>query len=248
MIVRLGHRHRFMIKKNKKIHFVTLIEVIIAIGLVSILLVALLGVYHQIDSMHSEVDKTRLQNFRIRYIQTRLSLVFSNAVPKSDRDFYFYMSDDDQDEIRGNSLILAYDNGVDINPVFSNTVIGRLYLDRTGRLCLSTWPPPSRWEVTPPLKKEVLLDHVTELSFAFYVPPEREEKVIKDIKITSEEIQKEPDNGEWNKEWNLIYKQLPVMVRIIIKRDIAHGLAKPGEEIVFILPLPSSDKTILYRQ
>ncbi len=226
--------------------FTTLLEMIIAMGLVSILLTTLLGIYSQIDETHVLVDKVRQENFNLRYVQSHLAAVITEILPPSADDFYFYL-DPQHAGTKGPSLVFTYDNGVDLDPDFASDVIGRLYVDNRGQLCLATWPSPQRWDKgNAPVKKEVLLDNVSSLAFAFYVPPLFSEKVIETERIEPGKEKKDPNPGEWNTEWPMQYAQLPVMVRLQITRSVAHGSTQAGERISFVYPIKDSDKPLIY--
>ena len=112
--------------ENKFFHrksFFTLIEVLIAIGLVVVLLSTLLGIYSYIDRMHREIRISEQTNFRLLYAQYRLAEVLPNAIKKEKNpakkqldDFYFYMTSGIK---KGTpSLVLTFDNGITIPRIF----------------------------------------------------------------------------------------------------------------------------------
>ena len=75
-------------------------------------------------------------------------------------------------------------------------MIGRLFVDHDNRLILATWPSISRYSSpSPPMRKEVLLEGVENISFAFYLAP----KVTKDEKTVDPEAEKR--YGLWHHEW-----------------------------------------------
>lgn len=171
-----GLMHRAL--KTKR-HF-TLLETLIALGITMLILSTLTFFYRQIDAINSQVEKVQDNSFRMRYVENRLAAILPNAVSEADekKDFFFYTTSSSISfGMQGSpTLLFTYDNGVKLDKPFSNHVLGRLYLDSDGNLCLATWPSPSRWVegVTPPMKKEVLLEGVRELNLGFFVAPDRE--------------------------------------------------------------------------
>lgn len=249
---------------------VTLVEVIIAMLLVSILMTVLMGYYGQIEIIHGQVELARQQSFQIRYLQARLAYVLPSIIPvkapvkqpEKKYDFYFYTSDDQDASIKGTSLVFTYDNGIDINPAFSNTVLGRLALedqDGNGRLVLMTWPAAryAKGTFPPPMQKEVLIDRVTELTFEFFNPNPPEPPTTIDNQSTNQQqgtntlaednTPKAPLN-QWVSSWVLAYKDLPAIIRVTIKRSVQTGLVAKDQPIQMAFPLPNSKKPIVITQ
>lgn len=169
--------------KTTKRHF-TLLETLIALGITMIILSTLTFFYRQIDAINSQVEIVQKSSFRMRYVENRLAAILPNAVSEADekKDFFFYTTSSSISYAMQGSptLLFTYDNGVKLDKLFSNHVLGRLFLDSDGNLCLATWPSPNRWieGAAPPMKKEVLLERVKELSFGFFVAPDREWQLL----------------------------------------------------------------------
>ena len=195
----------------QKIHrrFVTLLEVLIAMGLITILLTVLLGIYGQTVRTQQHVEQALQSNFQLLYAQFRLNQVIPTIInPVDDKDHYgyaFYTQDSD-------SLVFTYDNGTGSGTFFSNEVIGRLFLDENKRLMFLTWPVPKRYpDVEPPVRTEVLLENVDELSFNFYRPVPIENKRLA--------ISSERATGEYGDDfdtWNADEEDIPAIIRIYV--------------------------------
>ena len=161
--------------------YVTLIELIIAAALTALVLTTLLFFYSQVGTIGRDLDKAKEENFKHRYAEARLSTVFPNIVSEknNERDFVFF-SFIDEGAGKGGSqnLIFTFDNDISLDKGFSNHVIGRLFVDSKGRLILAYWPSPKRWieGKTPDMKQEVLLTDVEDVSFDFFVPPDRKKE------------------------------------------------------------------------
>ena len=240
---------------------VTLIEVMIAMALVSVLMTVLMGYYGQISMLHSEVEAARQESFLLRYLQARLSYVLPAILPvkspKAEKekanDFYFFTSEDQDGGIQAPSLVFTYDNGVDIDATFSNGVLGRLALenrDGKGRLVLLTWPLPRyKGEMPPPMKKEILIDKVTSLSFSFFNPLEADtESKTKDLPQPVQDETPKADQNVWLPSWKLAYNDLPAIIKVTVTRSIETGLIPPDQPITMAFPIPNSKKTIIMRQ
>lgn len=221
--------------------FMTLLEVLIALGLISILLLVVFSIYRYIDISQLELSNIRSENFNLRYVQSRLARVFSQVVPTNVAHQYFYVSESNQAEIQSKSLIFTYDNGSDITAIFSNEVIGRLFLDKEKNLCLATWHHSGEIKG----KKEILLNNVTNLAFAFYAPPLNQKKIP--LERQNSIVVDAPLAGQWNSEWHLSYKEIPVMIKISIVREKLKGRALASEPIEFVFPIPNTNHPIVYK-
>jgi hypothetical protein len=216
-----------------------------------------------------ETDRVSAQNFSLRYIESRLATILPRAIGVNDkkRDFLFFSVGDEGIAKPGSqSLIFTFDNQVNMDKDFSGHVLARLYLDKDGNLMIAYWPSPKRWEnnENPPMKKEMLLQNVDNLSFEFYIAPERksaEEKPRENEpqtknKDTEKDQKKETGEnndsnnskgerpeprGDWRREaWLQDYKQLPVMVKMIVT------MPKEPEPHVFIFPLANTKSHVVY--
>lgn len=216
---------------------VTLLEVLIAMALLSILMVAIMGFYSQVESIHQEVTKTRKKAFYLLYAQHRLNDILPRAEIAFNNDTYWFYTPPEEGEFP--SLVFVYDNDVDGNLLFANKVLSKLYvekIDGKNRLILATWPLPKRHpSANAPMRKEVLLDGVTDLSFFFYRPPRRE-KEDRPIDPQEEEI-----TNRWTTQWPIDLDKLPPIMKVVIGIE--------GEEpIQMSFVLPKSEETILYTQ
>ena len=227
-----------------------LVELLIAMSLTMVILSMMLVFYDQVDRANSALEKEQNSSFRKLYLSTRLAA----AIPKTisfndqDKDFFFFTSSgiDSFAKSGTSSLIFAFDNGVKLDPLFSNHVIGRLYVNHKDQLCLATWPSSKRWkDDIPPMKNEILYEHVDALSFEFFIPPAKDRQMILDknkIKIPKNENIPLEMAGDWKKEWHQEYKDLPALMKILV------GVHAPeGEQtIVLAYPLPKSHLIVLY--
>lgn len=215
--------------------YVTLLEMLIAISLVTILLSTLMGFYSFTASTQSTIDKLRNEGFRSLYIQHRLGQILPKANEKSKEKkdkspFWFYTSVGTFSP----ELVFTYDNGVDATPRFSNIVLGKLFLEGD-KLTLLSWSTEPEWrKPDAPARKEVFEEGIVRIAFSFYNPPPatNEEKPIEDIK----------NPPGWFSEWEIDREKLPAMIKIT--------LWKEGEETpkTYGFVMSNSDSTILYKR
>ncbi|MBS4167624.1 type II secretion system protein [Parachlamydia sp. AcF125] len=230
--------------------FATLLEVLIALILTALILTTLSFFYQQIDAMNRASERLQVESFFKRFLQYRLTQVlpksFSSGGNKRSA-FYFYTTSFAEGVFKSGtqSLVFGFDNGVNLDPAFASDVLGRLYVDGEGRLCLGMWPSPARWEEEefPPMKKEVLFENVAMLKFQFFIPPDK--GTLKDVK----EKPVSPDGrvnihpsppGAWVDDWLQEYDQLPAIVRLIMT------LEGDREPLVYSFPLPNSKNPLIY--
>jgi hypothetical protein len=241
----------------------TMLETLIALSLAMLILSTLTFFYRQVATLNNQVDTMQKEGFRMRYVENRLAAVLPNAVSEKDekKDFFFFSTSSTWAfAMQGSpTLFFTYDNGIRLDKVFSNHVIGRLFLDNQGRFCLASWPSPNRWVdgTDPPMKLEVLLEGVKELRFGFFVAPERDWQIGKETKTAAKgkaEPQKLPDvlnpptvvvkptpEGQWLSSWSYDYQQLPAIVSV--------GMTlKNNSELLFRFPLPKAQRQVVYKQ
>lgn len=238
-----------------------LLEVLIAMGLTIIILSALMGFYFEVSRINIALEKEQQVSFHKLYLTTRLSAILPKTVSPAEveKDFFFYSSlSSDPFSLAGSqSLTFVYDNGVKLDPAFSNNVLARLYVNSDGELCLATWPSPRRWNEFnfPPVKHEVLFTGVENLAFEFYVPPYKDRKTIlantkgRGTYKQSDLLKLNPE-GEWKQEWQQDYEELPALVRIVLRLK-SDAKSSPDrkmqeEQLTFLFPLPNSRLIIVY--
>lgn len=227
-------------KKSKR--HVTLIEVVIAMSLTLIVLSTLTYFYQEMATLDAMGERQQQKNFQMLYVGNRLMTSIPKTIDNRKSDFVFFTPRDvDPLLMPGSpSLIFTFDNGVKLDPLFANNVLGRLYLDNKGRLTLAKWPSPTRWKTgNPPMKKEVLMEGVKEMEFAFFSSPDRGKRENNYQKASP--IAPPTPQGEWAfSEWSKDYQQLPLMMKITLTME------EDDTEYVFAFPLPNAKEPVIY--
>lgn len=212
----------------------TLIELLIAMSLLSALVTLLLGFYSDVHFIDRLFDKNREQAFEIRYAQIRIWEVGSKIAPyvKNNKKRYFFTEEENTPFSQGPSLTFTYDNGADFEPDFSTFVIGKIYLDLSNRLCLATWPLPNASKsFPPPMKKEVLMERVEKLDFEFFFPLDGNQTASTPL-----------PESERSSTWSHEFKTIPASIWIKITKLPSEN----SQQIAFAVPLPKSKKHIIY--
>jgi hypothetical protein len=189
----------------------TLLEVLIALALTTILLSTLLAAYFQAESATFEGERYRASLWPKRVMTQRLNAIFSTLTSPSGKDKqYFFLGQD------GTSLIFSYDNGINFVPTFSGDVLSELYLSKDGEITLLTWPDRSTWneEALPNPKREVLISHVESLNFAFF------------------QTATDKETAQWVDEWDKGKNALPGMIRLQYQKQKTAKV----EQITFLVP------------
>ncbi len=203
---------------------ITLLEVIIALVLLGVLLSALFGYYRYMEVLSQKMGEQRQENFRILYAQYRLAQIlpkiqFNHPLGEKFHKYILYTSKDGQGAVASDndSLVFVYDNGIKADPLYANTVIGRLYRDSENRLILATWPSLTNKDENPPMLHEILLEKVEKLEFAFYVPPYKEDKPKPAGKQKTTELINFDLYGRWHKHgWSLGEPTIPALLQVIV--------------------------------
>jgi hypothetical protein len=229
---------------------------VIALGLTSILMAVLSYFYWELSTIDSRTDKAVHSLYELAYVESRLATVLPQAIsensPKSDF-FFFTTNTDSSGLVKGTSLFFTYDNGVDLDKQLSNHVLGRLFVDSKDRLVLATWPSPTRWKEgsMPPMKRETLLENVSEIGFDFFVAPaiDRGEVIQPTNQAKARQIANAQPPGGWTKEWKTEYYQLPPLVKLTLKwSDPQQKTGAKERPLTFSFPLPNSTQVIFYNK
>lgn len=262
-------------KKNKynKIikekRFLTLLEVLIATALLSVLLTIVFGFFRELSILSQDSKKTLQQGFEKRFVESRLSYVFSHTIAEDHKAFYFYTMRDELS--RFPSLILTFQNNASSEKAAQNSnIIGRLFVDDQKRFCLAYLPLKKNKEDTDEkllsqVHVECLMENIEEMQFTFLTAPDVENTVLsttnnppppppkeppgspkKPVVTDPKQDQKEEDNskkppkGAKLNEWNKEFKELPIIVKIELKQT---GSLKP---IVYAFVMTSSKHPITF--
>jgi hypothetical protein len=236
--------------------YMTLLETLIAISLLSMLLMFVFGFFRELSELTNLTEKAQKDSFHMRYLESRLGFIFERVVNENvkARQFFFYTQPANRNFSASPSLILTFNNEVRLDPTFSGDVLGRLYVDLEGHLCLAIWP----LHVSQPhqyLQEEILMENVVNVSYAFYAAPERikdTNEIFSDTKIDPEK--KMPEKDKWHKEWAITYEQMPSIVKVIV--DVAknpddfkadsRGREIKTEQLAYHFVLPSSKNPVYY--
>ncbi|MBI2742285.1 MAG: hypothetical protein HYX48_00005 [Chlamydiales bacterium] len=206
----------------------SLLEVVIALSLTSILLFFLFGFYRQLTLLDVQAEKIQERISAREKTQLRLMQIFSNLPPEDEKTPPLFYTESTPEGV-DLSLVFSFDQGVDTEEKLSGKVRGVLLLTKKGLLELHTLP----LEGESIRRREVLMQQVNSLSFSFFDP-------IKESWVTS---------------WDQENESLPPMVKISLKEkeEVKPELdseAKPEvrPEISFAFFLPPSQLPTFYEQ
>jgi len=169
------------ISSNKRTkRALSLLEVTIALLLTSILITILLKIYFQLPKVEKKIDDIKQKTYPVSYTQVKLSKVFNKLIPpqnlsplaKKYPPLSTYCPQEQEE-----SLLVIFDNGIDMDPNFSGEVIGRIYVNKeSNTLELIIWPIDGK-KHSKNFRKEVLLENVSSFTLNFFDPtPDTEEK------------------------------------------------------------------------
>lgn len=141
-----------MAKKRKRP--ITLLEVLIGCALTALLMTALFSSFRQTSKTQGQMALIRNTLLGEALTSQRLTQIFTHL---TDKDFR-YGSHSESGQF---ALSFTFDNGIDHDPLFCSEVMGFLYIDRQGRLCLSL----KRGEYS---RVEVIESGLSSLTVAFF--------------------------------------------------------------------------------
>src|ERR1700733_15857780 len=165
---------------------ISLIEVIVSLGLLSLLLSTLFFWYHSLSKQKETFNRLKWPLMEERYAHQRLQ----HILPKPELPIFTLHPDGD--------LVFTFDRGLSVYPDLSGRVLARLYYDPTAyAICLGIWPCPAlhKQPLESPSQTLVLLDGVTECSFHLYSPPDPFRKPV-----DPEEVGKSRPTDGWQQK------------------------------------------------
>ena len=243
--------------KTKPKAYLTLLETLIAMSLLSLLLVFVFGFFRELSEITRMTEKGQKESFQMRYLESRLGFIFDRLVNENDsaRKFIFYTSSSNQNHSAIPSLVLTFNNEVRLDPTFSGDILAKFYVDSDHRLCLAMWP----LHVTDPyeyLYEEVLMDHVVDVHYSFYASPEQIKGGNDIITKKIDPEKKEPEKDKWHEEWLMSYDQMPSMMKMTVTIEIEPEFKKKSKSdsfnrettktLEFYFVLPSSNHPLYY--
>lgn len=240
--------------------YMTLLETLIAMTILSILLVFVFGFFRELSHLTHLSDQSQKESFQMRYLESRLNYIFERIVNEKQDDknktrtFFFYTEPANKGFSKHPSLIFTFNNEIRKDPMFSGDVLGRLYVDNDHQFRLAIWPlhveQPQQF-----MQEEILFHNVMNIKYCFYCGPER---ISNDKDITSgkkiDPEKKTPERDKWHEEgnWEITYNEMPSIIKIIVEvakkpEDLKESQARiDTKEMVFHFVLPSSKNPIYY--
>ena len=195
-----------------------LLEILIALGLLSFLFAALFSFWVHFTQVEQKLEKIRREVLPLQQMRVRLNLLFSALIPPHNHPNFpatFYRDD------LHNELIMVFDNGVDPDPFFSGAVRARLYLEG-GNLCLERFPLGQEGDARF-ARREILRTGVEQIGYQFFH--------VKPLYKGGQ--------GGWQTQWPEKREELPCMVRLTLQRTGAVD----DEKFAFFIPIASSVAT-----
>lgn len=205
--------------KVQRTSYLTLIEIMISAALILFLAGSLMGFYRFALSTQTTAKKLGIEAMQTLYTREHLANILTNTTAKKEnKPFWFYTNEQNGQF----SLIFTYDSGAKADPLFSNTVLGRLFL-QNGKLILLTWPTlPSAREPHAPMLLEVMAENIESIQWSFYN--------LTETNKTETPIANEIDKQGWADQWPIEKDKLPALIRLKIKQ-------KNKKEELFTFPL-----------
>lgn len=199
----------------RKRRFLTLLELMIALGLGLCVLSSALFFYRFAVIQNEEIFRKEKEAFRLRVMQYKLNELFQRVDAKS-----LFFTKPESPFTKGQSLVLKVINPPFDIPTFSGPALQTLLVDSERRLILATWQFNDSLtdETMPEMHLEVLLENVDRIDFQF---------LVKETDLSNAELR----GGAFTKEWKPDWGQVPAAVKIQLdKQEFAFPIALQKEE------------------
>lgn len=170
--------------------------------------------------MEKKLEIVRTLSSKKGHLQTRMQSILS-SVDRSLNNPFYTKQFPKEDHL---SLIIQFDNGIDPDPAFSGSVLGRIYLDEKNNLSLVIWPLSKEIKTW---RSEILFPKVKKFSFEFLGPNTAPEK--------NETLRPITPNLAWRNHWPKSINTPPTIVRFTLHEEGT----KNEERFAFILPIPN---------
>lgn len=135
--------------KKNRLRPLTLMEVMISFGLFSVILATLFSTFKSATLLSLKGDVGRSRVLERSQLHQRLNQVFFDTDPHS-----FRLTEDESSKTP--ILHFSFNNHVDRDPLYSEMIGARLYLDKNDRIILETFPLNDQENI----RKEPLLSEV----------------------------------------------------------------------------------------
>ncbi|MBS0624578.1 MAG: hypothetical protein JSS32_00835 [Verrucomicrobia bacterium] len=200
-----------------------LFEILIGLGLLTLLLSLLFSFFTSNAKMEVKLEKAQKTLLERQHLQNRLQSVLTSIVPRASGEEKASLYTQKIGKEGSQNLAIYFDNGIDPDPAFSGPIVGRIFLDQENRLCLALWPEDRK--KNPEFREEILLQNVTAFTFRFLT------RTIED------KIVWESDRPKQKRQ------PLPSIIRL----DVWQGIDKKDEpNLNFAFILPSQEPAITY--
>lgn len=206
-----------------------LFEILIALSLTAILLTFLFSFFVESAKIEKKLDTARMAISNRGHLQTRLQTVLT-AIDRGTAEPFLYTKQFEKE--KSLSLIALFDNGIDPDPSYSGSIIGRIFIDQQKNLCLATWPLDKN--KNRPWRKEILLPHVESLEFEFLGKRSATEHGKK------EKIRPITATLAWRSFWSITQDDIPSIIRLSVREE------KQKEPLRFAFILPTSEPFVTY--
>jgi hypothetical protein len=189
----------------------------------SLLLTVLFSFLTQHLKVEKKMEKARAMILERQHLQTRLQDILTSLNHSAPQPpLYTQMFPKEERE----SLIVVFDNGIDPDPLFSGTLIGRIYLDEKKNLSLAVWP--LELEKERHWRKEVLALQVVDFSFQFLGEKKEADPKVKSITA----------HAGWHPSWPEDRKNTPSLIRLTLRQG--------GAPLEFAFRLPTATPIATY--
>ncbi len=185
----------------------SLIEMMIALGLLGLLMTSLFFWYQNLATRSKDRPASFQKKTQEYYAFHQLERVFAHlAPPLGSTHTYFYT---ERNSLGNTDIFFTYDHGTDREPAFSGVLLATLHIENR-QLALTIWPHPQYRDAMAP-RTQILFPEVSQCSFRGLAP-----RTATTLFVSSHPVGIPPIQPGWHTEWPLEWNQLPGLIHITL--------------------------------
>jgi type II secretory pathway component PulJ len=200
-----------MIKRKNNF---TLLEIVIALFLISIIMTYLFGFFTKVLKIETDIEKKKEQIFERNNLHIKLNYIFSHVAQKGMSKLNSLYNEENEKKV----VYIKFNNETDPDPKFSGYIKAKISLDKNNNLLLQTFSKDKN-----EYREEILFKNVKNIKYQFLANGNEN--------LQKHTMQKVSNNIYWYNFWPKNANLLPSAIKIIINKKIEFAFFIPMQNV-----------------